>query len=169
MSLRGRIVAGTAVAVVLVGAGLAWPLLEGAAARALERRLREETGLAWAIGNVSLALGLNPDLVARDIRLGEPNADGLTGTIRQVRFSDALALIGSGNSVRAEAEGVSLRVPSSAPAIRPAGRPAKPASMQAIVRGLSAELADAGRTLAVSADSAALTLDLSDGAARTEV
>lgn len=169
MSLRGRIVAGTAVAVVLASGVLAWPLLEGAAARALERRLREETGLPWAIGNVSLALRLNPDLVARDIKLGEPKADGLTGTIRQLRLSDALALLGSGNSVRVEAEGVSLRVPSSAPAIRPTGRPAKPASMQALVRGLSAELADASRTLAVSADSTALTLELSDGAPRTEV
>ena len=185
MRARGFLLAGipvAAVAVAAVVAAIAWPSIEDRAARTIESRLREETGRPWRIESVSLSLRPTPQIVLKNLAVGDDRAgSGVFGArIREVRLTDAVSLVfGSGNSGHAVADGVSLRAPIAAQpgaaANAPADAPAaaapsrKGGAVRINLQGVDGGLTESGRAVTVSAQTLDLVFDRAAPQDRTEI
>lgn len=144
-------------------AAAGWPILTGRVARHIEERLQLETGQPWRIDSVGF--DLTPGLILNDVSTGRSGSTPVLA-VRRVHLSGPLALLrGEAGTARVEAEGLNLRTTidplPSAPrvtAVR-AGTPGL-STVGAVLRGVTWNLVDDGRTLVAAAPSAQVDLAL---------
>lgn len=170
-SLNVRRVSLAAIAIVLTIAAaiLAVWWLPNRFASLVEARLARETGLRWRIGD--LGLDVSRGLALNDVTIR--SADGLEGHLGKIFVRLPVAvLLGGGGTVRAEAEAASLtlslnRLTSGMgpgdPEARRSGTASRGlAGIQVSLWGTQVATADRSRTLALSANTIAVALDLTD-------